>query len=63
MSMDAQGRVTLIWVWKCSSGLRSESSPVIHIFAGENVCIQAITPTQSGSALASIMTWRMAARR
>ena len=29
------------------------SSPAIHIFAGENVCIQVITPTHAGDALAS----------
>ena len=34
---------------------------MIHIFAGENVCIQAITPTQASSALASSIARRMAA--
>ena len=48
MSMVAHGSATLSWVCRCSSGLRSASSPVIHILAGENVCIQAITPMQSG---------------
>ena len=41
------GSAALAWVCRCSSGLRSASRPVIHILAGENVCIQAITPTQS----------------
>ena len=46
MSMSAHGSATLACVCRCSSGLRSASSPAIHIFAGENVCIQAITPMQ-----------------
>ena len=61
MSIEAQGSASLSWVCRCSSGLRSASSPVIHILAGEKVCIQAITPRQSGSALASSITRRMAA--
>ena len=61
MSIVAHGSASLSWVCRCSSGLRSASSPVIHILAGENVCIQAITPRQSGSALASSITRRMAA--
>jgi hypothetical protein len=61
MSMDAHGSAWLSWVCRCSSGLRSASSPVIHILAGENVCIQAITPRQAGSALASSITVRIAA--
>ena len=61
MSMDAQGSAALSWVCRCSSGLRSASSPVIHILAGENVCIHVITPMQSGSALASSITRRIAA--
>ncbi len=60
MSMDSHGSAALSWVCRCSRGLRSTSSPVIHILAGENVCIQASTPTHAGSALASSMTWRMA---
>ena len=49
MSIVAQGSATLAWVCRCSSGLRSASSPAIHILAGENVCIQAITPMQPSS--------------
>ena len=60
MSMLAQGRSRLAWVCRCSNGFRSASSPVIHILAGENVCIQAITPMQESSALASSMMRRMA---
>jgi hypothetical protein len=33
--------------------------PEIHILAGENVCIQAITPMQAGSAVASRRTARI----
>ena len=45
------------WVCRCSSGFCSASRPAIHIFAGEKVCIHAITPTQSGALLASRI-WR-----
>jgi hypothetical protein len=61
MSMDAHGSASLSWVCRCSNGLRSTSSPVIHILAGENVCIQAITPTHDGSLLAACITSRIAA--
>jgi hypothetical protein len=61
MSMVDHGRASWSWVCRCSSGLRSASSPVIHIFAGEKVCIHAITPTHAASALASCSTRRMAA--
>lgn len=61
MSMVAHGRSRFTWVCRCSSGLRSRSSPEIHILAGENVCIQAMRPMQSSSALASIITRRIAA--
>jgi hypothetical protein len=56
MSMVSHGNSTPNWVWKCRSGLRSVFSPRIHIFAGENVCIHAITPMQSGLAFASAST-------
>src|SRR6476659_10032201 len=59
MSISAHGRETFAWVWKCTSGLRSASRPPIHIFAGENVCIQAITPTQESDAVASRHARRM----
>src|SRR3712207_44475 len=61
MSIVAQGRAASAWVCRCSSGLRSASSPLIHIFAGEKVCIQVTTPTQLGSSLASPIARRMAA--
>src|SRR5215213_11436876 len=60
MSMSAQGSASLACVCRCRSGLWSTSRPVIHIFAGLNVCIHVTTPTQSSSALASSMTRRMA---
>ena len=60
MSMVAHGRSRLAWVCRCSSGLRSASRPEIHILAGLNVCIQAITPMQASSALASIIVRRIA---
>ena len=55
MSIVAQGRAASAWVCRCSSGLRSASRPEIHIFAGEKVCIQVMTPRQAGSSLASPM--------
>ena len=58
MSISAQGRSRLNCVCRCRSGLRSASRPPIHIRAGENVCIQAMTPTQASAALAS---WKAAA--
>ncbi len=61
MSIEAHGSASCSWVCRCSNGLRSTSRPVIHILAGEKVCIQAITPRQSGSTLASCMTRRIAA--
>jgi hypothetical protein len=60
MSMLAQGSSTLAWVCRCSSGLPSAASPAIHILAGENVCIHAITPRQVSSAVASRHTRRIA---
>ncbi len=48
MSMLCHGNSTPNWVCRCRSGLRSVLSPRIHIFAGENVCIQAMTPMHSG---------------
>ncbi len=53
MSMSAHGSPTFACVCRCSSGLRSASSPAIHIFAGENVCIHAISPMHASSAVAS----------
>ena len=62
MSIVDQGSSMPACVCRCSSGFCSASSPAIHIFAGENVCIQVITPTHSGALLASsICRWIAAA--
>jgi len=61
MSISAHGSATFACVCRWSSGLRSRSRPPIHIFAGLNVCIQAMTPTQASLALAAVITCRMAA--
>src|SRR6476469_7913940 len=53
MSIAPQGSSTLACVCRCSSGLRSASRPLIHILAGENVCIHVTTPPQRSSAVAS----------
>jgi hypothetical protein len=53
MSISAQGRSRLNWVWRWRRGFCSAVSPAIHILAGENVCIQAMTPTQLGEAVAA----------
>src|SRR3954453_3079994 len=60
MSIVAHGSAASAWVCRCSSGLRSASIPEIHIFAGEKVCIQVMTPRQAGSSLASPMARRIA---
>ena len=60
MSIVAHGSDCLAWVCRCSRGLRSASRPWIHIFAGENVCIQAMTPTQASVAVASRHARRIA---
>ena len=60
MSISDHGMSRLNCVWKCSSGFRSLFSPDIHIFAGEKVCIQAISPAQSGELPASRQTEVMA---
>ncbi len=52
-SISDHGSSTLAWVCRCSSGLASASSPAIHIFAGLNVCIQAITPITWSAAFTS----------
>jgi hypothetical protein len=61
MSISAHGSSTLACVCRCSSGVRRASSPAIHIFAGEKVCIQAMTPIVSSAALASWQIRRIAA--
>ena len=60
MSISAHGSAWFACVCRWSSGLRSASRPVIHIFAGLNVCIHAITPTQRSSAVASSSARRIA---
>ncbi len=55
MSISPQGRSRLNCVCRCASGLRKFFSPLIHIFAGENVCIHATRPTQLGATFASSM--------
>ncbi len=58
-SMSAHGSSTLACVCRCSSGLRSASRPAIHIFAGLNVCIHAITPMTSSRAFTSSASRRI----
>ena len=58
-SMSAHGSSTLAWVCRWSSGLRSASSPAIHIFAGLKVCIHAMTPITSSRAFTSSASRRM----
>ena len=53
MSISDHGSSTFTCVWRWRRGVRSERSPLIQAFAGENVCIQAITPTQRSEASAS----------
>ena len=54
MSISDHGRSRLNCVCRWTQRLAQvESGPAIHILAGENVCIQAMTPTQSGDASAS----------
>ncbi len=61
MSIVDQGSDSLACVCKWSNGLRNSSRPWIHIFAGENVCIQVITPMQRSSRFASRHARRMLA--
>ena len=62
MSMVDHGSAMPAWVCRCSSGFCSASRPPIHIFAGEKVCIQAMTPTHHGALFASsIWRWMEAA--
>ncbi len=53
MSISDQGSSRLNCVCRCASGFVSWVRPFTHIFAGEKVCIQVITPTHAGAALAS----------
>ena len=60
MSISAHGRSRLCCVCRWSSGFWRAMRPGIHIRAGEKVCIQAMTPMQSGAAVASRKTARIA---
>ena len=60
MSMVDQGISRLNWVCRCTHGLCKTLSPAIHIFAGENVCIQVIRPMQLAAAFACVQRSRMA---
>src|SRR5881394_1167564 len=59
MSISPHGRSRLYWVCRWRNGRCRAPSPEIHIFAGENVCIHAITPMQLGLAPASTITARI----
>ena len=59
-SMSAHGSSTFACVCRCSSGFCSASRPAIHIFAGLNVCIHAITPITSSRAFTSSARRRIA---
>ena len=61
MSISSQGSERFTWVCRCSNGFRRTSSPAIHAFAGENVCIHAMTPMQWSCALASMQARRISA--
>ena len=53
MSMSLHGRSRLNWVWRWRKGFAEAESPPIHIFDGEKVCIQRMSPAQFGALLAS----------
>ena len=53
MSMSAHGMSRPSCVCRCTIGRRRALRPAIHILAGENVCIHAISPTHFGDADAS----------
>ena len=56
MSMSPHGISALYWVWKCRRGFSRDWRPLIHILAGEKVCIQVMTPTHFSSLFAAFMT-------
>ena len=60
MSISAHGSEMFAWVCRWRNGVFRASRPLIHILAGEKVCIHAISPMQSGSALAAMIIWWMA---
>ena len=51
--MVSQGSAAFAWVCRCRMGVCRAFNPAIHIFAGEKVCIQTITPIHFGLAEAS----------
>ncbi len=53
MSISPHGSSRLNCVCRWASGFWRRVSPPIHILAGEKVCIQVMTPAQSGAALAA----------
>ncbi len=56
MSMVSQGISALYWVWKWSRGFCKSCRPLIHILAGEKVCIHVMIPTHFSSLLAAFIT-------
>ncbi len=56
MSIVDHGRSRLNCVCRWTKGFCSAFSPRIHIFDGENVCIQRISPAQLSSAFASMQS-------
>ncbi len=60
MSISLTGISLLYCVCKCNSGSRRAFNPAIHILAGENVCIQTITPAQFLSEFAFSIASRIA---
>ena len=56
MSIEPHGRSRLNCVWRCTNGFCSAFSPRIHIFDGENVCIQRMRPAQFASEFASMQS-------
>ena len=60
MSISPQGRSRLNCVCRWRSGFERACRPAIHIFAGENVCIQAMTPTHASVEFASRHVARIA---
>src|SRR5699024_10850976 len=54
--MVSQGISLLYWVAKCRRGFCNIFVPGIHIFAGEKVCIQVMTPATLSRYLISFIT-------
>ena len=53
------GIASLNCVCKCNNGFLYSCNPNIHDLAGENVCIQVITPAQFSSAFAALNNSRI----